>query len=326
MTPARISVIVPSYNRASFLPTCVESLRSSGVEGLELIIVDDGSTDDTRAVVESLQPGIRYVYQPNQGLPAARNTGIRVSTGRYLAYLDSDDRWLPEVPGRMLAALDRHPEVGLLFADGLFGNDETGYRSWFEVVDPGDFRTLPGTEPEPRLKLPDMTALYRLMLVRNVMFVGTVMVRRELVLAHGMFDEALRAGGEDWETWLRLARHTQFGYWTEPAAVYFKHPGAMTTDRTRMLRAWCEAIATHCRVIPTVPPAEERIRQRTLRELRFSRAYHAFDQGDLVAARGLFREAVRAGNWDPYTLALTAACHLPAWLTQRLRRLKQRLA
>lgn len=326
MTTTRLSVIVPSYNRASFLPTCVRSLRECGVDGLEIVIVDDGSKDNTRAVVESLQPGLVYVYQENKGLPAARNTGIRASSGRYISYLDSDDRWLPGVPGRMLDALDRHPELGMLFADGLFGNDQTGYRSWFEVAIPEDFKTLPVTEPEPGLILPDPTAFYRLMLIRNVIFVGTVIVRREVVLADGMFDESLWSGGEDWEAWLRLVRRTGYGYLNELMAVYFKHPDAMTTDRGRMLRAWCEAIATHRRVVADVPPTEERIRKRTLRALRFSRAYHAFDQGDLAAARGLFREAVRAGNWDPYTLALTTACHLPGWLTRRLRWVKQRLA
>src|SRR5437764_433544 len=93
----RLSVIVASYNRASFLPGCVASLRAAGVPDLEIVIVDDGSRDDTRAVVESLGPGIRYIYQENRGLSEARNTGIRAARGRYLAYLDSDDFWLPGV-------------------------------------------------------------------------------------------------------------------------------------------------------------------------------------------------------------------------------------
>src|SRR5262245_52133033 len=92
--PVRLSVIVPAYNRATFLPGCVASIRAAGVSDMEIIVVDDGSRDNTAEVVASLGSDIRYVYQENQGLPAARNTGIRHSRGRYLAYLDSDDFWL----------------------------------------------------------------------------------------------------------------------------------------------------------------------------------------------------------------------------------------
>ena len=124
--PIRLSVIIPTYNRSSFLPGCIQSLRESGVEGLEIVVVDDGSTDNTRAVIERLQPGLTYVYQENKMLGAARNTGIRTARGQYLAYLDSDDYWLPDVPNRILNLMDRHPDVGAVFADALMGNAEDG--------------------------------------------------------------------------------------------------------------------------------------------------------------------------------------------------------
>jgi glycosyltransferase involved in cell wall biosynthesis len=187
----RLSVIVPTYNRASFLSGCVQSLRESGVDGLEIVIVDDGSTDDTRAVIEGLQPGLTYVYQENKMLGGARNTGIRVARGRYVAYLDSDDYWLPGVPSRVLNLLDRHPELGAVFADAKMGNQQDGYQSWFAMAGRSEFQNLPRTELEPGLTVPDSEAFYRLMLKRNAIFTGAIVLRRDAVLAHGMFDESV---------------------------------------------------------------------------------------------------------------------------------------
>jgi glycosyltransferase involved in cell wall biosynthesis len=106
----RVSVIVPAYNAARYLPTSISSVISQTYDQWELVIVDDGSTDETRELVSSyaaqLGDKLRYVYQPNRGLLAARNTGIRNSRGDLIALLDADDIWLPTRLERSVAAQD----------------------------------------------------------------------------------------------------------------------------------------------------------------------------------------------------------------------------
>src|SRR5215471_20650978 len=107
---AGVSVIVPTYNRAARLRTCLQSVIDGGESCAEVIVVDDGSEDDTREVVKGFGPAVRYVYQSNRGPSAARNAGVRLARGRYIAFLDSDDRLLPAPYSRVAAFLDSHPE------------------------------------------------------------------------------------------------------------------------------------------------------------------------------------------------------------------------
>src|SRR5579885_1516999 len=95
MSAPDLSVIIPAYNRAGFLPAVVDSLRAAGAGSLEILVVDDGSTDDTAAVAAALGPPVRYVRQANAGPAAARNHGFGLCAGRYVAFVDSDDEWLP---------------------------------------------------------------------------------------------------------------------------------------------------------------------------------------------------------------------------------------
>src|SRR5205807_7291129 len=101
------TVIVPTYNRSGYVRDCLTGLRQSGVPDLEVIVADDGSTDDTREVVGATDPRAKYLWQPNTGTPAtARNAAFAVSTGRYVAFLDCDDAWLPGAPAEAVRLLD----------------------------------------------------------------------------------------------------------------------------------------------------------------------------------------------------------------------------
>jgi glycosyltransferase involved in cell wall biosynthesis len=110
-----VSIILPTYNRARFLPQAFEAIKSQQFQGWELIVVDDGSTDDTRKLVVALSRGwdqpVSYVYQENQGAYGARNTGLDLARGGYIAFYDSDDVWLPHHLHDSVAALEAHPEV-----------------------------------------------------------------------------------------------------------------------------------------------------------------------------------------------------------------------
>ena len=114
-----VSVILPTYNRATFLPQAFASIKEQQLQDWELVVVDDGSTDDTRKLVAELSSGlsqpVRYVHQENQGAYGARNTGLDLASGKYLAFFDSDDYWLPHHLADCVAAMEKHPDVDWVF-------------------------------------------------------------------------------------------------------------------------------------------------------------------------------------------------------------------
>ena len=147
-----LTVIVPTYNRSGYVRECLVALRESGVPDLEIIVADDGSTDDTKAVVAATDPRAKYLWQSNTGTPAtARNAAFAASTGKYVGFLDCDDAWLPGVPAEAVRLLDAHPDVDVLFTDARMGNPQEGYVSWIEVAGQDEFFRLPHLERDELL-------------------------------------------------------------------------------------------------------------------------------------------------------------------------------
>ena len=112
----RVSVVIPTYNRSDYILEAVESILTQTYRDFEIIIVDDGSTDDTRDVLAGqIEAGtIRYIYQENRSKSAARNHGIRLAKGEYIAFLDSDDLFTPTKLAKQVAFLDEHPDIGFV--------------------------------------------------------------------------------------------------------------------------------------------------------------------------------------------------------------------
>src|SRR5688572_21390402 len=105
-----VSVIIPAYNYANYLPLTLDSILQQDYPNIEIVIIDDGSTDNTREVVARYGPKVRYVYQKNAGLSAARNTGIKAAKTDYLAFIDADDEWHPTLISKMMSAFARLPD------------------------------------------------------------------------------------------------------------------------------------------------------------------------------------------------------------------------
>lgn len=198
MAQATVSVVIPTYNRACFLPAAVASIRAQTHPCADVVIVDDGSTDDTAQVVARLGDGIRYIRQHNAGPGAARNRGIREARGDLVAFLDTDDRWLPDKTARQVAVMQREPRVALVSADMAI-EDEHGtvqVPSNFERRGMLTFFAGLGGRPVP-------DAPRRLLQV-NFINTSTVLARRDVLQTLGGFDTRLRYG-EDLELWLRIA-------------------------------------------------------------------------------------------------------------------------
>lgn len=199
----KISVIIPVYNRAHTIRRAVESVLAQSHTDYELIVVDDGSTDNTRGVLEAYKSRVTYVYQENRERSAARNNGLRHASGKYVVFLDSDDWLLPTMLSVQSAYLDRHAHVGFVYGYGVMAGLDG------RVVEPPVLMGAPLHPSRP--------AFVSLILESPVLIV-TAMVRRDSLDRVGYFDKTL-AGTEDWDLWLRLSVHYAVGFTHQPVAV-----------------------------------------------------------------------------------------------------------
>jgi glycosyltransferase involved in cell wall biosynthesis len=267
-----VSVIVPAYNQSQYLGDAIRSALAQTRGDLEVIVVDDGSTDDTRAVGQSFtDPRVRYVWQANRGLSGARNTGIRESRGAFLTFLDSDDQFLPEKLERLLAAFERDPGLGLVAGQAVL-IDQDG-RQIGEVFD------------KP---LPDDTSE---LLLGNPLHVGSVLLRREWQERVGLFDETLRSY-EDWDMWLRLARAgCRLGWVAQPVSLYRFHLEQMTRLGTQMTVATF-AVLDKTFADPGLPDVWTARRDEAYSRGFLRAAAQAYTGGDFDRARTFIREAI----------------------------------
>lgn len=211
--PPVVSVVIPAYNAAWCLPRAIDSVLAQRGVAFELIVVDDGSTDDTRAVLHRYAGRLRTIGKPNGGLSSARNAGIAAARGRYVAFLDADDRWLDGKLAAQVALMEARPE--LVFCS-------TAAR----IEDPqgaplGEWRCAGE-------RLPALEAIF----AANAFVAGSgsaVLVRREAFARAGNFDEGLRSL-EDIDMWMRLAALGGYACIDQPLAVILKRPDSMSRN------------------------------------------------------------------------------------------------
>ncbi len=227
-----VEVIVPAYNAASFLAAALDSVVAQTFTDWRILLVDDGSTDATAEIAASyadrLGPKLKYIYQPNAGLPAARNTAIRHAEGQYLALLDADDIWLPCRLAETLEVFARSTKIGLTygFIDGI---DPQGH-----VL--STFQT-PSKHPEGKIA--------RYIYMREIdLPCPSITFRKACVDAVGTFDESMRAT-EDRDLWLRIALRFEVALVRKVIAQYRTSPQAMTSDPERMFVAQMSFITKH---------------------------------------------------------------------------------
>jgi len=319
--PVTLSVIVPTYNRVGYIRECLTALKHSGVPDLEVIVADDGSTDDTQQVTRDTTRDAHYLWMPNSGTPAVpRNRGFAISHGRYVGFLDCDDAWLPDAPARAVRLLDAYPDVDVLFAEARMGNPAEGFRSWIEVAGQDDFLQLPARWPEPGFRIFERQPFFRRMAVRNPVFIGAVIMRREAFERSSGFDPEL-CGAADWELWLRMAHRMTFGFMADPLAVYTRHLDNMSANHDKMIGEFGLAlrkVRARCRL----DRGDRAFVTAQLHHHLFSHAYLAYEAGDYALAGKRFQQAMLAGAIHP-SLLYRALCLLPAGWVQRFRRLKQ---
>ena len=212
----QVSVIIPTYNRADFLVETLESVFSQTVPPYEVLVVDDGSTDETEAVMGSWSDRLRYVRQENQGVAVARNFGLRLARGEWVAYLDSDDLWTPEKIERDQETHERHPTAQVLYG--------------------GSRRMLSGQVGRALLP-PDVSDRFlEALAMRNTLCASGVTVRRDALIATSGFREDTELGpSADWELWVRLAARYEFAFTHAATLLVREQPWLNAVIRERPL-------------------------------------------------------------------------------------------
>jgi glycosyltransferase involved in cell wall biosynthesis len=229
MVPGLVSVVIPAYNRAGLLIAAVDSVLAQTYPAHEVVIVDDGSTDGTEEAVRARfggQPKVRYFRQKNAGVSAARNRGMKEAAGEFIAFLDSDDAWLPGKLALQLEALRLAPEAGMVWTE-MSAVDERG-----AVLHPRYLRTMYSAYryfPAPtdlfarELDLPAARAyagdVFSAMVLGNLVHTSTVLLRRSVQERVGFFDESYRVG-EDYKFHLHTCRTGPVAFVDEPTVLY----------------------------------------------------------------------------------------------------------
>lgn len=210
-----VSVIIPTYNRANYLPLAIESVLNQTYKNLKLYIIDDGSTDNTTQVVSQYLSDSRVNYhkQKNAGQGAATNRGIRLSKGEYMAFLDADDLWNLEKLQLQVNAIQSKKDVGVLYSP-CFVIDENG-----NIISRSPDPVHEGVVTGP-------------LLIENFIPFGTVLVKKECFDELGLFSEIVT--GLDYDLWLRFSTRYRFGYISTPTLYYRIWPGQVTTNNIRV--------------------------------------------------------------------------------------------
>lgn len=269
-----ISVVLPTYNRAQVLPRAMRSVLDQSYGDLELIIVDDASSDGTEQIVRSFDdPRIRYFrHEQNRGAPAARNLGAREARGRLIAFQDSDDDWLIGKLEKQMATLAVSGGADVVFCAFIRSGD-------------GRRQRVPG----PGLQVRDGNLLPQL-LHENFVSTQTLLITRELLDEVGGFDETL-GRFQDWDLAIRLAAVARFRLVDEPLVIVHDTPGSISTDDVAGAAALHTMVNTHRSLYERYPVA--------MASALAGMGHLQCLSGDLAGGRRHFRQALRITPYSP---------------------------
>lgn len=294
----KISIIMPCYNAAAHLPVSIGSVLAQTFSDWELIAVDDGSTDSTLTWLgKQPDPRIHVHTQSNKGVSAARNAGLAMAKGEYVAFLDSDDTWASDFLARMLEAITSEPDIGLV------------YCGWQNVGVEGP-RSAPFVPPD--YEQPDKKAK---LLAGTRWPIHACMTRLDLVSAAGGFDPRF-AVGEDFLLWLEIACFHRIRLVPEVLAQYIHHGGVQATrDRVRAARQLRDVQAAFLTRHPEIIDELGRSQVKKLTDgVLLGRAYEAYWRRDLETAQPIFRMAFLGGGWKLHDLRYLLPSLLPVSL------------
>lgn len=304
-----VSVVIPAYNAAQWLSETIESVLAQSLPPFEVIVVDDGSTDNTQEVLARFRGMIDVISQENKGLPTARNVGIRAAKGSLIAFLDADDIWLPEKLSRQVECFEQNPDVALIHTA------LTRFRGT---------ETVPAIEGQERF----VGNCYAEFFVDRpgVVIPSTIMVRANPIREIGYFDESLNMS-EDVDFCLRMARHHRFIFLASPLVLKRLHSTNLSSHIYKIPSAnlfmYEKAISEDPKIFDVV---DRKLLIDHLAKLACDAAYWAHKKNDKAAARRYLVKSLRYSPLERKSWILLVWTVLPdfarAILTHYRRRLK----
>jgi glycosyltransferase involved in cell wall biosynthesis len=288
----RVSVVIPSYNTASLITNCLDSVFAQTFRDFEAIVVNDGSPDTPQLeeVLRPYQDKIVYIRQQNKRVAGARNTAIRQAQGEFLAFLDSDDSWLPDHLASQMALFDNDPSLDIVYSNAALISESTRPRTFMEKcpsVGPANFESL----AVERCHIP----------------ISTVVTRKTALIKAGLFDESL-VRCDDYDMWLRAAfwgAKIQYGR-TVQARLYLGRPDSLGLSSSKMTGAYLNILEKAEKGLPLSAEQKELVSEQ-IAEIK---AKHLLEEGKLQLraqqpekARELFEKA----NQRLHTVKLSLA-------------------
>ncbi|MBM4053175.1 MAG: glycosyltransferase [Planctomycetes bacterium] len=214
-----VSIIMPTYNCATYLPESIDSVLAQTYEAYEIIVIDDGSTDNTKSVLAPYMEKIRYIdLGRNKGLPTARNLGIESAKGEFIAFLDADDIWMPEKLELSIDQFLKNPDVGMVYSKHINVDSKSRYR-----------------EGKIKGKLPSGNIFAQLFFEQNFVICSSVVVRKEVFNKAGLFDYEL-VNCQDWDMWLRIAFYYKAIGINTPLVKYRHSSKSLSKNRDNVLK------------------------------------------------------------------------------------------
>jgi len=229
MTEKLVSVVIPVYNGEKYLQAAVDSALHQSYPNLEIIVVNDGSTDASASIINAYRRRVISIEQPNLGVSAARNAGIKRASGDFIAFLDQDDQWFATKVEKQVSVFQRQPLVGLVHTDAV----------WFDAVRQQEVVKVQDSQARAALA----GRVFEKLLLGNYVVNSSVMVRRAALLESGGFDESLSKNScQDYDLWLRIAYAWEFAYLPEKLLLYRLHPGQGIWNRATMVTDYIKVL------------------------------------------------------------------------------------
>jgi glycosyltransferase involved in cell wall biosynthesis len=240
---SRVSVVIPAYNAMAYLPETMESVLNQNFNDFEVIVVNDGSSDETEEwVSQIIDPRVKLISQENKGLAGARNTGIHHAQGEYITFLDADDLWEPSKIEKQVRILEENPEVALVY-------------TWVSYIDEK------GESTGRVFKNQAEGDVWKKLIEHNIVECGSVaMVRRSCLETVGLFDQNLGSYVEDWDMWLRMASRYPFKVVKEPLVYYRQCSNSASRNWEAMARSFSLVIE---KAFATAPSELQHLKNRS---------------------------------------------------------------
>jgi hypothetical protein len=318
-----VSVVIPTYNRAHLLPQTLASIVEQSSPPAEVIVVDDGSTDETEVLARGFRPPIKYVRIDNSGVCRARNVGASLATAPWIAFCDSDDLWYPDKLGSQARLLRAVPGLEYAFTNFRVVTDGWSSTSKFDEVPPG-YWDLPRRPVGSDAFVVD-APLFERVLTYNPIFPSTIIMSQDFFHRVGHWVDALgRTLAEDLEFTLRCVTHPPIGVVSTPLVGIRKHPGNFSADHLRTLKGEIAILQYALEHQPYARAHSQAVRDG-IAKLNVAVADVCFHSGNLAGVREFLREVPREHrSWSLRMKSLIAS--LPARVAEPLRVTSLRVA